>query len=184
MWFQIKNILQYIYSKTWPSNLLYIQQSRIQNPFPTSKWLGFLTVGNYFHKKLHIRCLKRFWICCCPVNHKNDQTTSGKYKPQGNFKASYISVLNHWKIFETTLTTESNEQNQITYLQSQLFHTIQDLLWLTILSLFTIISIWCTYLQAYWNSHKFYLIILSNLQPSFVSMLFFKKERLKISIIQ
>ena len=25
-----------------------------------------------------------------------------------NFKASYISVLNHWKTFETTLTTESN----------------------------------------------------------------------------
>ena len=101
-------------------------------------------------------------------------------------QATYVSVLNHWKIFETTLTTESNEQNQITYLQSQLFHTIQDLLWLTILSLFTIISIWCTHLQAYWNSHKFSLIILSNLQPSFISMLFFKKEkeRLKISIIQ
>ena len=26
--------------------------------------------------------------------------------------------LNHWKTFEITLTTESNERNQITYLQS------------------------------------------------------------------
>ena len=33
-------------------------------------------------------------------------------------KANYISVLNHWKIFEKTLTTESNERNQMTYLQS------------------------------------------------------------------
>ena len=36
------------------------------------------------------------------------------YKPHGNFKASYISVLNHWKIFETALTAESNEQAGIT----------------------------------------------------------------------
>ena len=28
---------------------------------------------------------------------------------------SYINVLNHWKIFETTLTTKSNERNQMTY---------------------------------------------------------------------
>ena len=52
-----------------------------------------------------------------------------------------MSVLNHWKIFETTLKTESIEQNQTTYLQRQLFHTIQDLISLIILSLFTIISI-------------------------------------------
>ena len=39
-----------------------------------------------------------------------------------------MSVLNHWKIFETTLKTESIEQNQTTYLQRQLFHTIQDLI--------------------------------------------------------
>ena len=35
-----------------------------------------------------------------------------------NFKATYISALNHCKTFETTLTTKSNERNQITYLQS------------------------------------------------------------------
>ena len=86
--------------------------------FPTSKQRGYLIGGNQFHKKLHLRCLKRFWIRCCLVNHKNHQTAWGTYKPRGNFKANYISVLNHWKIFETTLTTESNEQNQITYLQS------------------------------------------------------------------
>ena len=28
------------------------------------------------------------------------------------YKASYISVLNHWKTFEITLTIESNEQNK------------------------------------------------------------------------
>ena len=54
----------------------------------------------------------------CLVNHKNYQTAQDKYKPHGNFNANYVSVLNHWKIFETTLTTESNEGNQITYLQS------------------------------------------------------------------
>ena len=74
---------------------------------------GYFIGGNYFHRKLHLRFLKRFWIPCCPVNHKNNQTASGKCKPHGNFKASYISVLNHWKIFETTLNngikwTESN----------------------------------------------------------------------------
>ena len=52
-------------------------------------------------------------------------------------------------MFETSLSVESNEQNQITYIQSQLLHTIQDLLSLTILSLFAIISISCIYLQAY-----------------------------------
>ena len=28
--------------------------------FPTSKQGGYLIGGNYFHKKLHLRCLKRF----------------------------------------------------------------------------------------------------------------------------
>ena len=29
-------------------------------PFPTSKQGGYLVGGNYFHKKVHLRCLKRF----------------------------------------------------------------------------------------------------------------------------
>ena len=33
-------------------------------------------------------------------------------------KASCMSVFNHWRALETTLTSESNEWNQITYLQS------------------------------------------------------------------
>ena len=62
---------------------------------PTSKQAGYLIGGNYCHKKIHLRCLKRFRIRCCLVNHKNNQTAEGKYKPHGNFKASYTSVLNH-----------------------------------------------------------------------------------------
>ena len=112
----IKHTATYIYSKTWPSSLHLAEV--YSETFPTFKQGGYFIGGNYFHRKLHLRFLKRFWIPCCPVNHKNNQTASGKCKPHGNFKASYISVLNHWKIFETTLTTESNERNQITYLQS------------------------------------------------------------------
>ena len=30
-------------------------------PFPTSKQGGYLIIGgNYFHKNIHLRCLKRF----------------------------------------------------------------------------------------------------------------------------
>ena len=54
-------------------------------------------------KKKHTHTIKS---CKAKTNHMAD------------FKASYISALNHWKTFETTLTTESNERNQITYLQS------------------------------------------------------------------
>ena len=28
--------------------------------FPTSKQRGYLIGGNYFHKNIHLRCLKRF----------------------------------------------------------------------------------------------------------------------------
>ena len=46
------------------------------DPFPTFKQGGYLIIGgNYFHKNIHLRCLKRFWIRCCLVNHKNNQTT-------------------------------------------------------------------------------------------------------------
>ena len=77
-------------------------------PLPTSKQGGYLLGGNYFYKKLHLRYLKRFWISYCTGNHKHNQTTKGKHKLHSNFKTSYISVLNHWKIFETSFTTESN----------------------------------------------------------------------------
>ena len=43
-------------------------------PFPTSKQGVYLIAGNYFHKKLHLRCLKRLLIRCCSLNHKNNQT--------------------------------------------------------------------------------------------------------------
>ena len=43
-------------------------------PFPTSQQGSYLIGGNYFHKKLHLRCFKRFRISCCLVNHKNRQT--------------------------------------------------------------------------------------------------------------
>ena len=29
-------------------------------PFPTSKQGGYLIENNYFHKNIHLRCLKRF----------------------------------------------------------------------------------------------------------------------------
>ena len=61
---------------------------------------------------------KKVLNTCCPVNHKNNQTAQDNHKSHSNFKASDISVLNHSKIFETTLTTQLNEPNQITYLQS------------------------------------------------------------------
>ena len=87
----------------------------------TSKQGGCLLRGNYFHKKLHLRCLKRFWIRYCPVNQKKQsrqrQSCKAETNHMTNFKATYISVLNHWKTLETTLTTESNERNQMTYLQ-------------------------------------------------------------------
>ena len=103
-------------AKTWQSSLLYIQQRRIQSPFQRlSKEVISLEV-TIFTKKLHLRCLKRFWIRFYVVNHKNHQTAWGKYKPYASFKASYISVLNHSNIFQTSLTTEWNERNQMTSL--------------------------------------------------------------------
>ena len=44
-------------------------------PFPIPKQGGYLIGGNYFHKNIHLKCLKRFRIRCCLVNHKNNQTT-------------------------------------------------------------------------------------------------------------
>ena len=43
-------------------------------PFPTFKQEGYLTGGNCFHKKLHLKCLKSFSIRCCLVNLKNNRT--------------------------------------------------------------------------------------------------------------
>ena len=107
-----------IYTKTWPWQFTLYSANAYSEPCQISKQGDYLLGGNYFREKLHLRCLKRFWIRYCPGNHEINQATWGKDKPHGNFKASYISVLNYWKTFETTLTTKSNERNQITYLQS------------------------------------------------------------------
>ena len=55
----------------WKYICIYIQQNLVKQftlhsveayseHFPTSKQGGYLIGGNYFHKKLHLRCLKRF----------------------------------------------------------------------------------------------------------------------------
>ena len=61
--------------------------------FQTSRQGGYLFGGNYFRKKLHLRCLTRFWIRYCTVNHKNNQITNSKDTQDDNFKARYISDL-------------------------------------------------------------------------------------------
>ena len=45
-------------SKTWPSSLHSAEAC--SEPFPTSKQGGYLIGANYFHKNIHLRCLKRF----------------------------------------------------------------------------------------------------------------------------
>ena len=66
-----------INQKLAKSLILYSAEA-YPEPFQTSKQGGYLFGGNYFHKKLHLRCLARFWICYCPVNHKNNQTNKAK----------------------------------------------------------------------------------------------------------
>ena len=46
------------YIKTWPSSLHSAEA--YSEPFQTSKQGDYLLGGNYFHKKLHLRHLKRF----------------------------------------------------------------------------------------------------------------------------
>ena len=122
-----------IFSKIWPSSLLYIQQRRVRNSIKRlSKEAGKQAGKKHFHKKLHLRFLIWFWIHDCPISHKDNQTIYSKGKQHDNHKASYINVLNHWKTLETTLTMESNNRNKMAYLQYQLFHIIQHFLWLTI----------------------------------------------------
>ena len=49
----IKYTAIYIFSKTWPSSLLYIQQKRIQNPFQRlSKEIISLEVTNFTKKSI------------------------------------------------------------------------------------------------------------------------------------
>ena len=44
---------------------------------------------------------------------------TGEYSCQSAITIKlFCNVFNHWKIFETILTIESNERNQMTYLQS------------------------------------------------------------------
>ena len=85
----------------------------------TSKQGECLLRGNYFHKKLHLRCMKKVVNTLLPSKPKKTiKSCEAETNHMANFKATYISVLNHWKTFETTFTTESNERNKITYLQS------------------------------------------------------------------
>ena len=95
-------------------------------------------------------------------NRKNKQTTYGKGKPHdGSFKASYISVFNHWKTLETSLTTESNNLPAklalpyhpafalitalVFFYQVVFNHPTSSLINNLI---FLLSRIWCTYLQA------------------------------------
>ena len=101
-----------IFSKTWPSNLLYIQQSLFQNIIKRLRWSFFknsqqFSLVNYFCKKLHLRCLTGFWIWFCPVNRKNNQTT---YKT----KTSHRTTLITGKLLKQPL--ERNLMNGIKWL--------------------------------------------------------------------
>ena len=73
-----QNILQYIYIYIYiyqnlAKQLTLHSAEAYSEPFSTSKQGSYLIGGNYFHKKLDLRCMKRFWIRCCLVNHKNNQ---------------------------------------------------------------------------------------------------------------
>ena len=53
----------YIYGKkTWPSSKQFTLHSAeaYSEPFPTFEQGGYFFGGNYYHKKLYLRCLKRF----------------------------------------------------------------------------------------------------------------------------
>ena len=53
----------YIYGKkTWPSSKQFTLHSAeaYSEPFPTFEQGGYFIGGNYYHKKLYLRCLKRF----------------------------------------------------------------------------------------------------------------------------
>ena len=52
------------------SNLLYIQQRCVQNPFKRLSKEVYLFGGSSFRKRLHLRCLTRFQRRYFPMNHK------------------------------------------------------------------------------------------------------------------
>ena len=59
--------LKYI---TKPVELVYFIFIRwYSEPFQTSRQWGYLLEGNYFPKKLHLRCFARLWMCYWAVNH-------------------------------------------------------------------------------------------------------------------
>ena len=93
-------------------------------PYQTSKINLFSKIVNSFHaltifaKSSMLDVWGGFWTCFCPVKHKNKKTIHCKDKTHGSFKASYISVFNHWEKLETTVTKEIHERNQMAYLQS------------------------------------------------------------------
>ena len=128
----------------------FIQQRRIQNPFKRlSNEVTSLEVI-IFAKSSALDVWQGSKYVLAQWTIKTIKPHKAKAQ-HDNFKARYISVVNHWKNFETAV-----KRNQITYLQSYLFHTIQHLLSLPTISLFTISSIWCTYFPASWNSQFFF----------------------------
>ena len=140
-------------SKTWPSSLHSAEAC--SEPFPTSKQGGYLIGANYFHKNIHLRCLKRFWIRCCLGNHKNKP-----HKAHTNhvktLKQAIQSLENLWNIsYNGIKWTKSNNlptKLALPYLaRSSLTNNL-------IFNLFTTVSIWCTYLRTCWNSHTLFLL--------------------------
>ena len=96
-----------------------------------------------------------------------------------NFKASYISVLNHWKTFEATLTTESNNLPAKLALP---YHSTSSLI-----NNLIFIYYYQYLMHVFASLLKFSQIFSYNfikLAAVVCFMLFFKKERLRILIIQ
>ena len=48
---------------------MIFREEAYSESFQTSQMKHFLKIVNYFHKKLHLRCLKGFWIRLCKVHN-------------------------------------------------------------------------------------------------------------------
>ena len=63
-------------------------------PFPTSEQGGYVTGGSYFHKNIHLRCLKRFWIRLFPSEPQKQSNHKGKsYHPRSSLINNLIVNL-------------------------------------------------------------------------------------------
>ena len=118
-------------------------------PFPTSKQAGYLIEGNYFHKNIHLICLKWFWIKTIKPHKANTNHMT-------TLKPATQSLENLWNIsYNGIIWTGSN--NLPTKLALP-YHPRSSLINNLIFNLFITVSIWCTSLQACWNSHKLSLL--------------------------